>query len=394
MVAAGLAGVLAPAGADAHFVLEAPRNWAEQDSQGQPQKTAPCGQADPQMTAVPTSAVTAFRAPGRRSPSRSTRRPSTRVTTASCSRRRGGAVCPPIPPTTPPGTCDALAIQDPPVFPVLADGMLPAHGPARRSAVVSGQAAGRRHVRELHVAGPRVHVGRGRRQRQLLLSPLRGHLDLRRRNRRRRCGCAESAMRRIIGRRAAGLARLLVAGVQLRNRAAAHGLHGRGGADRRRRRGWMWRRSPGRRRARRFAGRRRAGVARPGGHRAGADRRGLRAGRRRSDRARSLSSRPRPRWAGWPISTARWVCLPAATRCVGGGDAFAGSVGAHRVRAEPAHLRLPPLFAARREPHRGRGVLPRRALRGAGRVRPRTNDFNFYLLAFEPACRAARRAIC
>src|SRR6478752_537271 len=46
--------------AGAHFVLQAPSSWAEQDGNGQPQKSAPCGQADPQIAAVPTGAVTAF----------------------------------------------------------------------------------------------------------------------------------------------------------------------------------------------------------------------------------------------------------------------------------------------------------------------------------------------
>ena len=61
-VAAGAVVILTPAVARAHFVLEAPPSWAEQDGQGQPQKTAPCGQADPQTAAVPTGVVTPFHA--------------------------------------------------------------------------------------------------------------------------------------------------------------------------------------------------------------------------------------------------------------------------------------------------------------------------------------------
>ncbi len=61
-VAAGAVVILTPAVARAHFVLDAPLSWAEQDRQGQPQKTAPCGQADPQTAAVPTGVVTPFHA--------------------------------------------------------------------------------------------------------------------------------------------------------------------------------------------------------------------------------------------------------------------------------------------------------------------------------------------
>ena len=58
-VAAGAVVILTPAVARAHFVLEAP-SWAVQDGKGQPQKTAPCGQADPQTAAVPTGVATPF----------------------------------------------------------------------------------------------------------------------------------------------------------------------------------------------------------------------------------------------------------------------------------------------------------------------------------------------
>jgi hypothetical protein len=43
--------------ANAHFTLVAPASWAAQDSVGSPQKSAPCGQADPGMTAVPSGVV-------------------------------------------------------------------------------------------------------------------------------------------------------------------------------------------------------------------------------------------------------------------------------------------------------------------------------------------------
>src|SRR6185436_11106769 len=115
--------VLASAAAEAHFVLRSPASWAEQDANGQPQKTAPCGQSDPQITAVPTNAVTTFQ-PGETitvTIDETTFHPGHYRVVLSAS---GASGLPPDPETTIPGTCIALAIQDPPVFPVLADGVL------------------------------------------------------------------------------------------------------------------------------------------------------------------------------------------------------------------------------------------------------------------------------
>ena len=51
--------VLGGAGrAHAHFKLDAPPSWANQDSLGTPLKSAPCGQSDPGNPAVATNAVT------------------------------------------------------------------------------------------------------------------------------------------------------------------------------------------------------------------------------------------------------------------------------------------------------------------------------------------------
>ena len=47
-----------PGRAHAHFKLDAPASWANQDSQGTPLKSAPCGQSDPGNPAVATNAVT------------------------------------------------------------------------------------------------------------------------------------------------------------------------------------------------------------------------------------------------------------------------------------------------------------------------------------------------
>jgi len=49
-----------PAAAHAHFVLEEPPAYSEQDIFGGPQKSAPCGQADPGSPVQPTGAVTTY----------------------------------------------------------------------------------------------------------------------------------------------------------------------------------------------------------------------------------------------------------------------------------------------------------------------------------------------
>jgi hypothetical protein len=54
--------IAATAPAQAHFALVAPPSWAAQDGFGLPQKSAPCGQADPGSTATPTNVVTTFQA--------------------------------------------------------------------------------------------------------------------------------------------------------------------------------------------------------------------------------------------------------------------------------------------------------------------------------------------
>jgi hypothetical protein len=123
-IAAAVAlGVMAPGAAGAHFVLEAPPSWAEQDIQGNPQKTAPCGQADPQTTAVRTDVVTPFRAGQTITVTidEATFHPGHYRVVLSTTGQGG---LPADPPATPAGTCQALEIQDPPVYPVLADGML------------------------------------------------------------------------------------------------------------------------------------------------------------------------------------------------------------------------------------------------------------------------------
>lgn len=112
--------------ASAHFFLEEPESWQEQDSLGDPQKTGPCGSEGPNR---PTGAVTAYRSgqtitiqiretifhPGH-----------FRVALATTDRSE----LPPDPPVTPGATaCGSVPIMDPPVFPVLGDGLLPHTSP-------------------------------------------------------------------------------------------------------------------------------------------------------------------------------------------------------------------------------------------------------------------------
>jgi MYXO-CTERM domain-containing protein len=121
-VALGAAGIFVPAVARAHFALQAPPSATEQSGLGDPQKEPPCGGPP----AVPTNMVTAFSSgdmvtvtvtetifhPGHYRVALSTTGP-------------GGL--PADPPVTASASdpCASTVIQNPPVFPVLADGMLP-----------------------------------------------------------------------------------------------------------------------------------------------------------------------------------------------------------------------------------------------------------------------------
>ena len=61
LVIASAVGFGSPGRANAHFKLDAPASWANQDSEGLPLKSAPCGQSDPGTPAVATNAVTGLR---------------------------------------------------------------------------------------------------------------------------------------------------------------------------------------------------------------------------------------------------------------------------------------------------------------------------------------------
>jgi hypothetical protein len=114
-----LAGV--PAGsALAHFVLMSPDSWSTQSAQGDPQKTRPCG-AEP---GAGIGMVTSF-APGDSVTigiDETIYHPGHyRVSLAVNDRNE----LPPDPVVSPGASaCESAAIQSPPVFPVLADGML------------------------------------------------------------------------------------------------------------------------------------------------------------------------------------------------------------------------------------------------------------------------------
>ncbi len=111
--------------ASAHFVLHAPASWREQGSLGDPQKMGPCGD-DGDPTAATTAIVTAF-SPGQTitiTIDEAIHHPGHyRVALAVNDRSE----LPPEPPVTPTQSteCGSVVIADPPVFPILADGMLP-----------------------------------------------------------------------------------------------------------------------------------------------------------------------------------------------------------------------------------------------------------------------------
>ena len=120
-LAAGALALIAPQHARAHFVLQSPPSWMSQDVLGDPQKLGPCG-SEPGGT--PTGTVTAFQTgdtititirevifhPGHY-----------RVALAVNDRSEL-----PMEPLVTTGTtaCGSVPIQSPPVYPVLADGVL------------------------------------------------------------------------------------------------------------------------------------------------------------------------------------------------------------------------------------------------------------------------------
>jgi hypothetical protein len=118
-VVVGAVGVLAPAPAQAHFILEAPACWMSQDSLGTPEKLGPCGN---EGGGTPTGTVTTFQSgqtitvtinevifhPGHY-----------RIALAE-----DPSQLPAEPPVTAGSTpCGTVPIESPAVYPVLADGV-------------------------------------------------------------------------------------------------------------------------------------------------------------------------------------------------------------------------------------------------------------------------------
>ncbi|OJH34914.1 SCE4755 family polysaccharide monooxygenase-like protein [Cystobacter ferrugineus] len=123
LIAASAALLLSAAPAHAHFSIQQPASWAAQDRLGNPQKSEPCGQADPGQPAQPTGAVTTYRSgqmitialtetvyhPGHY-----------RVSIAQDMNS-----LPPDPPVTAGSTpCGSTTIDNNPTLPLLADGLL------------------------------------------------------------------------------------------------------------------------------------------------------------------------------------------------------------------------------------------------------------------------------
>lgn len=119
-----LGGLLLPGLARAHFVLQAPASWAEQGPLGDPQKSGPCGQDDPGATAVPTGMVTPY-APGDTvtvTIGETVTHPGHYRAVLSTTGQAGLPADPAVTAGSTP--CGSAEIQNPPVYPVMADGML------------------------------------------------------------------------------------------------------------------------------------------------------------------------------------------------------------------------------------------------------------------------------
>jgi hypothetical protein len=128
--AIGAMGLLAPVAARAHFRLTAPAASYNQNGQGDPQKSAPCGQADnmlqpPGLTAVATNMVTPFTAGQTITITLTETIPHPGHFRVALS-TNGLSGLPADPPVTAVGNdqCGMTTIMNPPVYPVLADGAL------------------------------------------------------------------------------------------------------------------------------------------------------------------------------------------------------------------------------------------------------------------------------
>jgi len=119
------AGGLVPAAAHAHFILQEPANFAEQASLGDPQKTAPCGPGPGEATVLTNMTATLSQGGQVRVTINETVPHPGHYRVALSTTGQAGL---PADPTVTPSASDQCAskeIMNPPVYPVLADGMLP-----------------------------------------------------------------------------------------------------------------------------------------------------------------------------------------------------------------------------------------------------------------------------
>jgi len=119
------AGVFVPAAAHAHFILQEPMSRTEQGDLGDPQKTAPCGPG-PGEASVPTGIVATLSQGGtvRVTINETVPHPGHYRVALSTTGQTGLPADPPVTPSAS-DQCATKEIMNPPVYPVLADGMLP-----------------------------------------------------------------------------------------------------------------------------------------------------------------------------------------------------------------------------------------------------------------------------
>jgi hypothetical protein len=116
--------VLMPSGAGAHFILDAPACWMSQDGAGAPEKMGPCGD---EGGGTPTGKVTPYHPGDTVTVTISEVVPHPghyRVALAVSSRSELVSLGEPVVTPTPTDACASAAIETPPIFPVLADGLL------------------------------------------------------------------------------------------------------------------------------------------------------------------------------------------------------------------------------------------------------------------------------
>jgi len=109
--------------AHAHFKLNTPAAYSQQNSSGSPQKSAPCGQADPGNPVVPTNAVTAVQSGAMLTISITETVPHPGHYRVAIAQDMAGL---PADPTVPGGAtaCDGLTPIANPTLPLLGDGLL------------------------------------------------------------------------------------------------------------------------------------------------------------------------------------------------------------------------------------------------------------------------------